>query len=258
MPRSKMQVRLSNVGQVDNHAASLPDKIEIRSKVLEAVGGRVLDCFAGEGTMHAAVWSRAPGGYEGCDVRYMPGDRLAFVGDCRRVLRNIDLSPFSIFDLDSYGSPWEPVIIIAARRKVAPGERIGIVLTEGSGLKLKFGALPGALATLSGASAKLPGSSRAGKELAARAIAAMARRMHCRIEKIWRAERAQGSAMLYFGVVLVGISDAAAPVSDCDSRPEGKAAGLPSRSGRRQAAGKARSSAPCSPASPSSSSSAGS
>jgi hypothetical protein len=127
------------------------------------------------------------------------------------VLRNIDLAPFHIFDLDSYGSPWEPVIIIAARRKVAPGERIGIVLTEGSGLKLKFGALPGALATLSGATAKLSGSSRAGKELAARAISAMARRMNCRIEKSWCAERAQGSAMLYFGVVMVGLNDAVVP-----------------------------------------------
>lgn len=204
--KSKMQARLSNVGQVDNHELSLKDKIELRRLVLEAVGGRVFDCFAGEGSMHAAVWSRAPGGYEGCDLRYFPTERLAFVGDCRRVLRNIDLAPFSIFDLDSYGSPWEPAIIIAARRKVAPGERIGFVITEGSGLKLKFGALPGALSSLSGAPAKLPGSSRAGKELAGRAILALAKRMKCRIEKIWRAERAQGSAMLYFGVVLVGNS----------------------------------------------------
>lgn len=47
--------------------------------------------------------------------------------------------------------------------------------------------------------------SRGGKEIAARAINAMARRMNCRIEKTWRAERAQGSAMLYFGVVMVGL-----------------------------------------------------
>lgn len=201
---SKLQMRLSKVKQVDNHPGSMKDKIELRRRVLEAVGGRVFDCFAGEGTMYAAVWARAPGGYEGCDLRYLPGERLAFVADCRRVLRNIDLQPFSIFDLDSYGSPWEPVIIIAARRKVAPGERIGLVITEGSGLKLKFGGLPGALSTLSGATTKLPGAIRAGKELAGRAIAAMAKRMNCRIDKVWRAERPQGAAMLYFGVVLIG------------------------------------------------------
>lgn len=203
--------------KVDNHPASLKDKIELRQNVLEAVGGRVFDCFAGEGTMYAAVWSRAPGGYEGCDLRYLPSERLAFVADCKRVLRNIDLQPFSIFDLDSYGSPWEPAIIIAARRKVAPGERIGVVLTEGSGLKLKFGSLPGALSQLAGATTKLPGAMRAGKELAGRAIAAMAKRMNCKLETVWRAERPGGAAMLYFGVVMVGEKRPRRPPS---ARPE--------------------------------------
>ncbi len=72
-------------------------------------------------------------------------------------------------------------------------------------MKLKFGALPGALSLMAGARASLPGSGRAGKELASRALVAMARRMNCKVERTWRAERAQGSAMLYFGVVLVGL-----------------------------------------------------
>jgi len=202
---SKMGERVAGMVKVNNHDASLADKIDLRNRVLDAVGGRVLDCFAGDGVMHAAVWHRAPGGYDGCDIKYYPSDRLAFVIDARRMLRNIDLAPFSIFDVDCYGSPWEPVIIIAARRRVAPGERIGFVLTEGSGMKLKFGALPGALSTLSGAKALLPGANRAGKELATRAIAALAKRMRCTIEHIWMAERAKGTAMLYFGVVMVGI-----------------------------------------------------
>lgn len=198
---------LAKSKKVDNHQASIGDKIEIRQRVLDAVGGRVFDCYAGAGVMWKAVWSKAQG-YEGCDERYLPDERSCFVADCRRVLRNIDLAQFQIFDLDSYGSPWEPAIIIAARRKVAPGERIGIVITEGSGLKLKFGGLPGALASMAGTKTRIPGSSRAGKELAARAIAAMARRMKCRIEKVWRAERPAGASMIYFGVVLVGTEDA--------------------------------------------------
>ena len=146
-----------------------------------------------------------PGGYEGCDERYFPDERECFVCDCVRLMRNIDLQPFSLFDFDSWGSPWDNVIVLAARRRVRKGERIGVVLTEGSGLKLKFGALPNSLAALAGMTARLSGVSRGGKEIAARAINAMARRMNCRIEKTWRAERAQGSAMLYFGVVMVGI-----------------------------------------------------
>jgi hypothetical protein len=236
---SEMQRRLAKVKKVDNHDASLPDKIEIRERVLEVVGGRVFDAFAGGGTMYAAVWRRAEG-YEGCDERRFVDERLMFCADCRRVMRNIELAPFSIFDFDSYGSPWEPCIILAARRKVAPGERIGVVLTEGSGLKLKFGALPGALASLASMREKQPGVSRGGKEIAARAITALARRMNCRVEKTWRAERAQGAAMLYFGVVLLGLSDAAAPAAGCDTPPEGTAAGRASRSARPRAAGRAR------------------
>jgi hypothetical protein len=203
MTSARMGKRLANVAKVDNHDVSLADKVDIRKRVLDAVGGRVFDGYAGAGVMWGAVWSKAEG-YEGCDERYFPDERLAFVGDCRRVMRNIDLQPFGIFDFDAYGSPWEAVVILTARRKVAHGERIGVVLTEGSGLKLKFGALPGALSLLSGIKSKLSGVNRGGKEIAARAINAMAKRMNCRIEKTWRAERAQGSAMLYFGVVLVG------------------------------------------------------
>lgn len=198
-------LRSANVAKVDNHEASLPDKIEIRSRVLEAVGGRVFDAYAGTGVMHAAVWRRAPGGYVGCDKRYLPDDRLTFVGDCCRVMRNIDLQPFSIFDLDAYGSPWEACIVIAARRKVAPGERIGLALTDGSGLKLKFGGMPGALgnlARLRPQSGIISGGG--GKETATRAILAMARRMNCAVENLWCAQRPERAALLYFGVVMVG------------------------------------------------------
>jgi len=223
MRHPKKLPRPDQVTKIENHDASLADKIEIRERVLAAVGGRVFDAYAGGGTMYAAVWRKAEG-YEGCDERRFVDERVMFCADCRRVMRNVDLSPFSIFDFDSFGSPWEPCIILAARRKVAPGERVGIVLTEGSGLKLKFGQLPGALSYLAGMKDRQAGLIRGGKEIAARALAALARRMNCRIEKTWRAERLAGSAMLYFGVVLVGINDAAERAAGLDSRPGGTAA----------------------------------
>lgn len=204
MTASRIGKRLAHVDKVDNHDASLADKVDIRNRVLKAVGGRVFDAYAGAGVMWGAVWSKAPGGCEGCDLRYFPDERLAFVCDSVRLMRNLDLQPFSIFDFDSWGSPWDNVVVLSARRRVVKGERLGVVITEGSGLKLKFGALPNSLAALAGVTAKLSGAGRGAKELASRAIASMARRMNCRIESTWRAERSGGSAMLYFGVVLIG------------------------------------------------------
>jgi hypothetical protein len=54
--------------------------------------------------------------------------------DNRRVMRTVDLALFSIFDLGSFGLPWVQAIIIADRRRVAAGELLGLVLTEGAGL----------------------------------------------------------------------------------------------------------------------------
>jgi hypothetical protein len=44
-----------------------------------------------------------------------------FCADNTRVLRAIDLSRFSIFDFDAYGSPWVQAVILADRRRVARG-----------------------------------------------------------------------------------------------------------------------------------------
>lgn len=211
---------------IDNHPRSYADKIELRRRVMAAVGGRVFDAFAGSGKMYFAVWQEAEG-YEGCDKKYFQDDRLMFCCDSLRLMRNIDLAQFSIFDFDTYGSPWEACTILAARRKVTAGERLGLVLTEGSGLRLKFQHVPKPLAAMAGVRHKLQGASRAGKEIAERAISALAQRMNCRIERIWRAERAQGSAMLYFGIVLAGLSNAAARASGCDIQRAKRVAGLP-------------------------------
>lgn len=154
--------------------------------------------------MYQAVWKRAAG-YEGCDERYLPDERTCFVGDCRRIMRNIDLQRFSIFDCDAYGSPYEVMVIIAARRKVAPGELVGLAVTDGSGLKLRFGGLPHAMAKLSGIQPGQVGAFHDGEEIAIRAVKAMAARMNARIETLWKATRTGGASMLYMGVVMKGV-----------------------------------------------------
>lgn len=192
----------------DNHPAAFKAKVAIRRNVLAAIGrdqAAVFDAYAGSGALYRAVWSDAER-YVGCDLKWYRDERLAYVADCRRVLRAVDLKPWSIFDLDSYGSPWEAALIVAARRPVEAGERIGIVLTEGSGLKVKLGTLPTALSIASGVNAHLLGGARVFDRIIERAIAGLGRRMTCRIVKRWEAQGKTGAGVRYIGLVLEGIS----------------------------------------------------
>jgi hypothetical protein len=201
-------MKLSRAGQQDSHHARRRAKIELRKAVLAEIGADradVFDAFAGMGEMYRAAWSGAAS-YVGCDTRWCDDDRLAFVADNRRVLRCIDLSPFTVFDLDAYGSPWEQALIIAARRRTVPGERLGLVLTEGSGLNLRMGGMPAALRIV----AELSGIPAAGKdgraELLERAIAGLCKRMGCRLTRRWQADGFGGASVVYVALVLEAVA----------------------------------------------------
>jgi hypothetical protein len=199
---------LQDIIKTDNHPANEADKVMIRENVLNAISKPrvVLDAFCGAGVMYRKIWNKADD-YIWCDQRWFPDERMVYVCDSRRILRTLDLNRFNVFDLDSYGSPWEHAIIISSRRQVEPGERVGIILTEGSGMKLKFGALPGALGILAGVHAKMPAANRWHRKLLDRAILAIADRMRCRVVKRWQAERKAGAAMIYVGLVLEGMKN---------------------------------------------------
>lgn len=189
----------------DNNRRAFSAKVQIRRNVLETVGktSTVFDAFAGSGEMHSAVWREAAG-YTGCDLKYVRDGRTMFAADNRRVLRAIDLKPFSVFDLDSYGSPWEQAIIIADRRPVAAGELLGLVLTEGGGLSYKANVVSTAIAELTGLRAGVVGLSKKQDAVIDRAIAGLAKRMVCDVVKRWQAEGRTGAAMRYIGLVLKG------------------------------------------------------
>ncbi len=196
--------------------------------MLEAIGAdkaRVFDAFAGEGEMFRAVWSSAAA-YAGCDLMWYRDDRLAFVADNRRVLRAIDLAPFNVFDLDAHGSPWEQAMIVAARRPLSKGERVGIVLTDGSGLGIKMGNLPGALAKLTGMRGRPSGLNRSHDELIGKALWAVARRMGAEPVKRWQAKGKTGASVVYVGAVLEAPSGAAGRGAGSGSRAAGSSAGL--------------------------------
>ena len=189
----------------DNTRVARQAKITIRRNVLDAIGAdnaSVFDAFAGEGHMHRAVWHDAAR-YVGCDLRFFTDDRPAFVGDNRRVLRCLDLAAFNIFDLDSYGSPMEQAYIIAKRRQQRPGERLGLVLTEGEGLKLKFGDMSNALAVVTGLDPRsMSGLAKGQDWLIQRAIDRLAEMLSATVVKRWQAVGVVGSRMYYIGLVL--------------------------------------------------------
>ncbi len=192
--------------KVDNAPGRDKAKITLRKTILDWIGrdeARVFDAFAGEGHMWKEAWREASL-YTGCDERWVCDERSAFVADNRRVMRCIDLSPYNVFDLDAYGSPWEQALIVAERRRVAPGEVIAFALTEGSGLKIKMGMYPNALCEIAGIKQSTVGGSRSRDELLTRALKGLAKRMGCDIQRIQRAQSRRGAYMAYATVMLTG------------------------------------------------------
>jgi hypothetical protein len=202
--KRRFSASLKDKIKTDNNPAALSAKVEIRQRVLDAVGAEqaaVFDAFAGEGQLHKRVWRHAKS-YVGCDMIWYRDDRLVFVADSRRVMRAIDLAPFNVFDLDAWGSPWQHALILAARRQLVAGETIGVILTEGSSIKAKLGGLPYALAQIAGLRASLRGSGRLFDDIIDRGIAGLARRMNCRVVHRWQAHGKTGAGMRYIGLVL--------------------------------------------------------
>lgn len=191
--------------QTDNNPHALKAKIDLRQRVLAAIGepAGVFDAFAGSGQMYSAVWSKAQR-YVGCDLKWIRDGRKMFAADNRRVMRAIDLAPFNIFDLDSYGAPWPQAIIVADRRRVAPGELFGLVLTEGTGLAYKANIVPDAIRVLTGLKPGVVGLHRKQDNVIDRAIAGLALRMRCTVIKRWQAEGKTGVSMRYIALVLRG------------------------------------------------------
>jgi hypothetical protein len=206
---NKFSAGMKRLGEIKNAHAGKPAKIEIRRNVLDAIGREVavFDAFAGAGEMFRSVWHEARA-CVGCDLEWHRDGRLAYVGDNRRVMRCIDLAAFTIFDLDAHGSPWEQALVLAALRRVVPGERIGLVITEGSGLNLKTGKLGNALGQLVGLPGRLGGLMRWQDEILTRAISGLASRMGCEVEARWQAKGTTGAAVVYAGLVLRGLTSA--------------------------------------------------
>ena len=182
-------------------------KVAMRQRILEQVKpANVLDLFCGHRTLWRQVWQFAEN-YVGCDARpWELTEPARFVCDNRRLLRCLDLSAFNVFDLDAFGSPWEQVIILAARRKWAAGERGALVVTDGSTLKTRWGQLPRALALLIGVSETKMGATTTGAEEIRRiALAGFARRSGVKILRHWEATGPRPACLYYAAMCFEGL-----------------------------------------------------
>lgn len=195
--------------KVDNRPDAHEMKLRLRARVRELVDPiRVFEAFCGptpDGMSTAWVGAEA---HVGCDKRFAwPDPRQRYVGDTRRVMRAIDLQRFNVFDLDAYGSPWTEMLILLARRTWAAGERGALVITDGSGMKTKFGGtnMPRDVAALLGMRS-LPPVDNA-EVIHDACTAAWIERAGVRQVQRWRAvSRTSGLPMVYSAVVFEGVA----------------------------------------------------
>lgn len=192
--------------KVHNSGGTLGVKVELRREVLREIQpARVLDVYCGPvGEMFARVWSSAES-YAGIDREWRTEDaRRRYVGDNVRILRALDLAAYNVFDLDAFGSPWEPMVILAARRRWARGERGAVVLTDASSQKGRFGGTVRGIADLLGLplSGLAPGESGA-QVLGNMALVAWAERSRVRPIKRLRFEGTPSKRSATAGSVVV-------------------------------------------------------
>jgi hypothetical protein len=204
-PRHSLAINFIKARRTHRQSSYLGTKIKLRQQLLKAMGAQnahVLDLFAGAGEMHRHVW-RHCAAYTGIDEEWFRDERLMYVGDNRAILRAIDLDQFNVFDLDPFGSCWEQAFILASRRKVRPGERVGLALTVGDTLKIKAGSWPLGLRAMMGIG-HVPGMASREMDLAGQALRRMMIRMGGRPVRYWQAHSKVGSGLVYMAVVMEG------------------------------------------------------
>jgi hypothetical protein len=201
-------------GLSDNHAAGRPGKIALRQEALAAIGAdraRVLDLFAGLGEMHRAVWCGAAG-YRGADkdlAKAMSHPAPTYHAPAADVLASVDLAQFNVFDFDAYGSPWSEMASLFRRRRLAPGEAVAIVLTDGSPRRAMLGHTAKALARLAGVDTAAAGAHTRWPELGRAALERGAAMMGGRLTRL-RHPGGPGGRGVWYAWALIEADQAAA------------------------------------------------
>ncbi len=145
-------------------------------------------------------------------MKWYQDERAAYVADNRRLMRTIDLNDFNVFDFDAYGSPWEQCLILGARREMRKGEKIGLVITDGTNMNLKLGGLPVALSLLTGlkqekGKAKISGAGKQHNEISDMAIRKIEEMLNAKITHRSPAVGKKVSRMRYEAIIFEGLGN---------------------------------------------------
>lgn len=118
------------------HDSALSAKVSIRRWLVDQLGGRprILDCFCAAGMLWQRAYDKTPN-YLGLDLKQFNDERRTIVCDSRRFLRHADvkIEGFNLFDLDAFGTPLEHLAIICHRLRLPAGQRVGFLMTDGTG-----------------------------------------------------------------------------------------------------------------------------
>jgi hypothetical protein len=106
-------------------------KFETRRRMVAAMGRelRVVETHSGKLKMREKCYASAAD-WVGFDIDKSSKEAVHL--DSLIALRSFDLGPFNVFDIDPFGAPWHHMWIVAQRRKLTQGERIGLALTNGA------------------------------------------------------------------------------------------------------------------------------
>lgn len=193
--------------KIHNSPRAAEAKLQLRRNVLAHVPtAHVFDAFCGPvGEMYEGVW-KAAASYVGVDVEWRLRDpRRRFVADNLLVMRSIDLQAFNVFDFDAFGSPWDQMATLLARRTWSAGEVGAVVLTDGGERDARCGELSASIARLAGVETTQSHCSPAGYAIARRfATKRWIDAAKVRPLKSWDAKADGPSAIYYSAIVFEG------------------------------------------------------
>lgn len=224
-PKLRRGPALSAAPKNDNHDKALPTKLELRRGAIVWVGGPeqayVLDLFAGRGQMHRLAWQGSAGylGNEKDLAKVLVHPAPCHHAKAAQLLASIDLQPFNVADFDPYGNPWEELIRFANRRRLAPGERLALTITDGTPRLATFGTTVHALAKLIDAPTRAPGGHRRWPEMAREGLSRLAGRMGGELVSL-RAPEIGARGMFYALALMCGTASASTQTGTTPANPE--------------------------------------
>jgi hypothetical protein len=192
---------MSKFNGVKTNNAKIRAKCDIREYVMSQIDRQsVLDIFCGNGEMYNSVWHKAMN-YQGIDKVKFFDFRNTLCGDADKLIRRVDLTRFNIFDIDSYGSPYE--ILDYLTQTIRPSGDVAFVITDGISIDLRLGRVCKGIRNLVGIENHvLKRASKMHDDIINIIAIEVSKRLKMRISSIRIAKGKTGASMRYWSITL--------------------------------------------------------